>query len=324
MQGLIEVFRKELADAFTGKRFLILFPLILIAGVVSAWVAGGSIKPILTNNGASTSGTIPFVFLQLFTGVPGANNSLPSFQWFVMTLLLPIVGIVLGFDSVNREKSSGTMSRLLAQPIYRDAVINGKFLAGLVTIAIMMTSIVLIVCGLGMHQIGVVPGSDEAVRIFAFLIVSIIYGGLWLALSMLFSVLLDRPATSAMASIAVWIFFAFFASMAASGIANWLVPVPSGSSDVPLQIRNIDTYLTLSRLSPIGLYNEATIFLLEPMARSLHVIPSALSNWMVDNPISFGQSLLIVWSHLVVLIALTVVCFGASYVKFMREEIRST
>ncbi|MBI4296753.1 MAG: ABC transporter permease [Chloroflexi bacterium] len=320
MQGLLVVFRKELSDAFTGKRFLILFPLIFLAGILSAWSAAGSIGPILTNNGASISGTIPFVFLKLFTA---SNGVLPSFKTFII-ILLPIMGIALGFDSVNREKGSGTMSRLLAQPIYRDAVINGKFLAGVVTIAIMMASIVLIVSGIGVRQIGVVPSSEEAARIFAFLIVSIIYGAFWLGLAMLFSILLERPATSAMASIAVWIFFAFFMQMIATGIANFMVPVPEGTSNYTLLIKNIDTELTLNRLSPIGLFNEAGLFLLEPFARSLRVIPPAVANWMVENPISMAQSMLVIWPHLVGIVALTAICFAGSYVKFMREEIRST
>lgn len=32
----------------------------------------------------------------------------------------------------------GTMSKLLSQPIFRDSVINGKFAAGMVIIAVMM------------------------------------------------------------------------------------------------------------------------------------------------------------------------------------------
>ena len=43
----------------------------------------------------------------------------------------------IGFDSINGEFNRRTLSRLLAQPIYRDALLLGKFLAGLVALAIL-------------------------------------------------------------------------------------------------------------------------------------------------------------------------------------------
>ncbi len=322
MKGLIEVFWKELADAFTGKRFLILFPLIMLAGVFSAYVAAQGIKPIAVEGQEGiVNGTIPFVFLQMFTTSSGA---MPSFQTFI-TLLIPIVGIALGFDSINSEKNSGTMSRLLSQPIYRDAVINGKFLAGLTTISIMLTSIVLIIAGLGLRQFGVVPSSEEVMRILLFLLTSIVYGAFWLGLAILFSILLERTATSALASIAVWIFFAFFMSMIAGVIADRAVPgLENDPYNVTLLMKQIETQFAVMRFSPVGLFDEAGYFLLEPFARSLGVIPSWIVAWMIDNPLSVSQSVLLVWPHLVGLVALTAVCFGISYTKFMREEIRST
>jgi ABC-2 type transport system permease protein len=46
----------------------------------------------------------------------------------------------LGFDAINSERTGGTISRILSQPVYRDSVINGKFLAGVITIAIAITN----------------------------------------------------------------------------------------------------------------------------------------------------------------------------------------
>ncbi|NIU58556.1 MAG: ABC transporter permease subunit, partial [Phycisphaerae bacterium] len=81
--------------------------------------------------------------LMLFTS-SGALFSLVQFVAFFG----PLVGLVLGFDTINRERNEGTLSKLLSQPIYRDVVINGKFLAGVVMITVMMVSIVLVITGL--------------------------------------------------------------------------------------------------------------------------------------------------------------------------------
>jgi ABC-2 type transport system permease protein len=91
----------------------------------------------------------------------------------------PLVGLVLGFDTINRERSQGTLSKLLSQPIYRDVVINGKFLAGVVMISIMMVSIVLVITGLGLIVLGIIPGLEEIWRIMIYLIISIIYVSFW-------------------------------------------------------------------------------------------------------------------------------------------------
>jgi len=157
----------------------------------------------------------------------------------------------------------------------------------------------------------------------AFLAVSIVYGAFWLGLAMLFSIFFQRVATSALASIAVWIFFIFFMLMLAGLIANMLVPVDQYSSQQEL-LRNAEVNLMAMRMSPITLFQEAVITLLVPGVRTLGFVTETVAAWMLPNPLSLGQSLLVAWPHLVSLLALTVVCFAISYIRFMREEIRST
>ena len=109
------------------------------------------------------------------------------------------MGIALGFDAINSEKNTGTMSRLVSQPVYRDSVINGKFLAGMATLVIMMTSMILLVSGLAINWLGIFPSSEEVIRLIGFMILSVIYGSFWLGLAILFSIFLQRTATSALA-----------------------------------------------------------------------------------------------------------------------------
>jgi len=82
------------------------------------------------------------------------------------------------------------------------------------------------------------------------------------------------------------------------------------------------------RVSPIMLYQEAVSVLLVPelrtMGQLLQLQTTGVQQWMLPTPLALDQSLLIVWPHMVALLALTAVCFAISYTKFMREEIRST
>jgi ABC-2 type transport system permease protein len=316
MSGMMAIFWKELADHFNSKRFIILSLLIYMAGIATIYVAAQNIRSGITE-------TTQFVFLRLFIV---SGEAIPFSFPFFLSLFIPIVGIALGFDAINSERNSGNLSRILSQPLYRDSVINGKFLAGLVTLAILVTSIVVLVAGMGLRMIGVPPTAEEILRLFAFIIVSIIYGAFWMSLAVLFSVLFGRMATSALASIALWIFFFLFMSMIARAIAGAIVPVDQ-TSTLELIARNDEIYRTISRISPSTLYGETVQVLLLPemgSPSSTLMMISIYAAGMIPSPLRLGQSMLIIWPQLTSLIGLTALCFAISYIKFMREEIRST
>lgn len=316
MSGLAAVFWKELADYFNSKRFIILSLLIYLAGIATIYVAAQNIRTGITEN-------TQFIFLRLFT-VSGEN--LPfSFPVF-LSLFIPIVGIALGFDAINSERTSGNLSRVLSQPLYRDSVVNGKFLAGLVTLSILVAGIVILVGGMGLRMIGVPPTAEEILRLVGFILVSIIYGAFWMALALLFSVSFGRTATSALASIALWIFVFLFVSLIARAIAGAVVPIDQNSS-FDLIARNDEIYRTISRISPSTLYGETVQVLLLPEMgnpSATLMLLNIYAGGMSPTPLSLGQSLLLVWPQLTSLIALTALCFAGSYIKFMREEIRAT
>jgi len=50
---------------------------------------------------------------------------------------------------------------------------------------------------------------------------------------------------------------------------------------------------------------------------------STLAAGRTLSPLPFSQSLLLIWPQLVSIIALAAICFAVSYMRFMREEIRS-
>ena len=319
MQGMMTVFWKELADDLTSKRFLILFLVVLLAVAFPIFISFQAIDAIKEAVAAGTH----FVFLMLFS----PPIDLPFFLNFIflVSILVPLIGIALGFDAINSERTNGTLSRLLSQPIYRDSVINGKFLAGTVTIAIMLTSIVLLVSGFGLNILGIAPSAEEILRLMAFLAIGTIYGAFWLGLAMLFSILFSRVATSSLASMAVWLFFFFYVLMFAGIIANLFAPLDGTQLS---EVKNAEVQLMLLRLSPIHLFQESTAFILGPetmtQVQFLQIRAQAASEFFTPSPLSFGQSLLIVWPYVMSLVALTVICFAVSYAKFMRVEIRST
>jgi len=312
MYGLFAVFWKELADNFGSRRFLLLFILICLIGVFTAYLSSQAImaKPEETPT--------EFLFLRLFTSY---SRSLPSFVSF-LSLFAPLLGIIFGFDAINSEHSRGTISLILSQPLFRDSLINGKFLSGLATIALIFVSILLIVLGLELHMLGILPEGAELSRLAVFFLMSVIYAGFYLSLGILFSVVFRRTTTSALTSIAVWFFFTFFLYMFANVIADYVSPITKEVTEEVI-LKHTQVQNMIMRISPMTLYGETVNVVLNPSVRTLGLVFPAETRELIPTPLSLSQSLMIVWPQIVTLIALMLICFAISYVVFMKQEIRS-
>ncbi len=242
MVGTYKVFMKELTDHLSSKRFYIIFLIIYLLGFSTAREGIQSvISQIKRTQGQN-------VFLQLFTSYTG---TIPPFI-SIIAFFGPIIGFVLSFDAINREFSTGTIGNILSQPVHRDSVINGKFLAGSAVVALIFGSITSFVLGLGILNFSTVPTVDEILRILTFTMLNIIYLSMWVAFGLLYSVYFRREGTSALASIATWLFFTLFIYMLAEAASNL----------------GVSPFL-IQRFSPSFLYIEAASVLMFPKLRIL-------------------------------------------------------
>jgi ABC-2 type transport system permease protein len=308
--GLWAVVAKEMADHLSSMRMVILEVLIVLAALGTMYAA--------THNIQQTTSQDQFLYLRLFTT---AQSPLPAFV-SLLAFFIPLVSIALAFDAVNGEFSRRTMSRILAQPIYRDALLLGKFLAGLFTLALVCTAIWLLIFGMGILGLGVAPGGEEVARSLMFLLATIFYGGIWLALALVFSVVFRQSATAALASIAAWLFFTVFWGIVAGVLAQTLSPITYGFPQEVLAQANLQ--LGLSRVSPNTLYAESMVALLNPEVRSLGILlTSQMDGAVMGAPLPFGQSVLLIWPEITGLIAITILLFALAYVLFQRQEIRA-
>jgi ABC-2 type transport system permease protein len=304
------VFWKELADHFSSRRFMILVAIILLSGLWATYATGQAIR--------QNTDTVPsqYAFLLLMTSSGESLFSLATFLGFFG----PLVGITLGFDSISGEYARGTLSRVLSQPIYRDSFINGKFLAGLTTVAVLWGSILLLVIGLGITLLGFPPNAEELWRMLIFTVIGVLYVGFWLALAMLFSLLFQKTVTAALASLSIWLFLTLFIAVASSGIAALIVP---DATTPEALARQSDVENVISRISPSTLYSESVGILLNPAARVFGMALQSQAEGILPTPLALEQSLTLIWPHITTMFGLVFVCFGISYISFMRAEIRA-
>jgi ABC-2 type transport system permease protein len=309
--GMSVVFFREMFDHLTSARMLVLQFLVIVFGAGVVYFAAEQIR--------NTTAEDPFLFLRLFAP-PG--QSLLSFV-LVISILVPIMAIGLGFDSVNGEYNRRTMSRILAQPIYRDALLFGKFLAGLGTLTICLVTLWLLVIGFGLIRLGIPPGAEEIGRLLMFLLITIAYAGVWLALSILLSVVFRSTATAALVALGLWLFLSLLWPALAQMLGEVISP-----SDIRFATLGLPTPDTLawqqglSRVSPGTLYGEAVVAMLNPDAQSMTTLLAQFQG-RIGSPLPFDQSIIQAWPQIVSLIAGMILLYVVGYVVFQRQEVRA-
>jgi ABC-2 type transport system permease protein len=309
--GLGTVVAKETADHLSSARMRILEALVFLTALYAAYLAIQAIR--------QTIGESPFLFLRLLTMT---EDPLPFSFIGLLGFLIPLVAIALAFDSVNGEFNRRTLSRVLAQPIYRDALLLGKFLGALLSLTIALVALWLLVLGLGLLLLGLPPSTEEMVRMLGFLVATIAYGGVWLALAMLFSVLFRAPATAALAALGTWLLFSLFWSIITPIVTSLIAGPPEGI--LGPRLIYLDVQQIIDRLSPNTLYAETALALLQPATRALGpVLLSQLEGAVLGAPLPVTQSFVLIWPQLTGLIAATILIYAIAYVLFQRQEIRA-
>ena len=312
-QGVGTVALKELSDHLTSARMIVLGLLILLVAFASLYGAIDKLR--------ETTAEDPFLLLKLFTV---DRAPLPSFVG-ILGFLIPIVAIGLGFDAINGEHNRRTLSRILAQPIYRDALLMGKFLAGLATLGVMLVCLWLLVIGFGLVLLGVPPGGEEIARSLVFLFVALAYCGVWLGLAVFLSIVFRSAATAALVALGAWLFLTLIWPMMAQFLGQLISP-----PDIRYQLLGLPTPGTvewqqiLQRLSPNQLFGECVLAVLSPATRALGPIyVEQLQGAVMGSGLPLGQSLLIAWPQIVGLVAGMIVMFVIGYIAFQRQEVRA-
>lgn len=313
-RGVGIVFGKEYADHLSSARMRIIEALMVVVAVFVVWVAVSDLKEQVSQDS--------FLFLRLFTYAPRGSKPLAE----LLMYLIPLVAIGLGFDSINGEFNRRTMSRILSQPIYRDALLIGKFLAGVATLGTGLMALWLLVMGGGLLVLGVPPSSEEVLRGVAFLLAATAYGGVWLAVALLTSVLFRSAATSALTALGLWLFFSFLWPEIAPTLFRAFAPAINSVDEA---VSVIEAGTAFMRISPNILFQGIWPVLFSPDQFSeLHLVQFELNPRLAQRVVpgaaaSLGESLVTAWPYFTVMVASAIVLFTITYVAFQRQEVRA-
>ena len=307
--SVITIARKEFFDHLISRKFLLVFVILLVVAVV------GILTGISDYNSAISAYNYHQKTASPESGAQSAADLMmktkPSvlLVFYQMGLLFEmigaILGIAMGFDLVTKEKESRSLKILLAHPVYRDQVINGKALGGAAAIVLAL-GITMAISGAILLLSGIMPEPSDlpAILLFCAATFLLIFGLFSIAIFM--STICEESGRALVYTLIVFVMlYAFIPSVIQSpividraiGTAPEMPQVDTGAIQKAMESGNKeeadrlqkqmkeawDTYdqqnneyfkkemdwINLEYLfSPVNNYEKISIFLTNPKARS--------------------------------------------------------
>jgi ABC-2 type transport system permease protein len=320
--------KKEFLDIIGEKKFMLIFATLLIVILVSAYQGGLSYSesqsatgsftiPSGQGGGRSGNATGPIMVL-------GSAQSLSRSLESMITnfsLVGGVLAIAISFDTINNERQRGSLKTMLSYPIYRDSIVYGKYLGGL--LAVIMVSTVTFIGGMGLFisVTGIQMTADTVIRLAMFFGVSLVYMAIFLAIGLLLSIVFPSPSTSLLASMIVWLASIQLIPNIGYAIGQILYPVRmtfsgTGGPSFTQQTGFTTLRAIISGLSPSTAYENIVNSVLT--TSSLQFTSGAPT----VTSISVMNALMTSLPSLLYFVGLLVAIFAAAYIVFMKQEIR--
>jgi len=306
--GMWTIAKKEIIDHLTSVRFIIIFAVLAILILCSAY-----------------EGVQHYFKEGSEMLIPGQSAFLAVFTWGItekIAVVGSLLGIAIGFAAISQERDSGSLITLLTHPVFRDSVINGKLIAGACALTFASFTAIALALTTVITLTGVAPTGDEAARLLTFMVISGLYMVMWLGVSMLFSVVMRETTSSLLASIITWLISTNLIHSIASLIASIVAPL-GGGIITPHRAgwkRHFEVMRAITRFSPTCCYRDVARSVLgSPFRGGLVIIETGKP---VPAPPSLLECLSQSWPEITAILVVLAASFAASYLLFMKQEIR--
>jgi|YelNatPaOPRAMG01_1025707.scaffolds.fasta_scaffold27852_3 ABC-2 type transport system permease protein len=306
MEKALIVARKEIAENLKSIRYWAIIGLFVLLYIASTYAIGFAVRGF---RGLAIGGRARTV-LQLSNQVVNA-----------LTYIAPLLGIALGFGAIAAEREKGTIRLVLARPIYRDDLINGKLIAAvaLIVLAIALSTALAVPLAVAMQNVNVT--SEDFTRLALLVLPATLLALAFYALSLFASVYAGRSSHALVVSLVLWIFFTFILPIIAAFIAFQILGPPPA---IPFNAtrpfgqglpRQLQEYFTR--------YNQvvSSIQLVSPTAR-FSSLASALFALRPQSDVyeELATALARRWIDVAVLATYIAVFLIASYIVFLRRQ----
>jgi len=189
MKPIFVIAKKEFSENLRSMRFIVLFGIFVVMLLLAAY------------QGAQAYQTELKSYNDMMTGYQGSGYSvkidmpkpsiLTAFNYLIsgasVAIIGAIIGIIVGFDAVSGERERGTLKFLLTQPLFRDTLINGKFLGFISLIFVVVLTSLIICIGVIGSTTGEFPDGDDLLRVTLFGLITFLYMLAFVVIGMFFS-----------------------------------------------------------------------------------------------------------------------------------------
>jgi ABC-2 type transport system permease protein len=319
-----DVARKEVSDSFNSRKFLIILALFTLFSLASVWMGINNYQNQLQDfrSGGGWAPEKPSL-VDIFE---------PMFS-FNMPLAAGIMALLLSYDAVSKEREEGTIELLLSYPVYRDEVINGKFIANLFILSLALLFAYGATSGLAVYMTGKIPGINVLIRLSFIWIGTIVYMAFFMALGSMFSTIFRSSWRSLLAGVIVLLLSVatpFIAGFAANQIYQY---DPTQQSTAVME-RRVTEHGNVAIEEPDS--NEITreevmakreqfqdkVSRISPSNSYMNYVNTIMAN-SIDSEIepTVSQSIDTAIGYLIFLLSQTFMMFTASYAVFMRQDL---
>jgi len=300
---------KELSDAVRSKRLWALMAVLLMLYGMMVFVLGfGRVQVTVGEKGEVRQAMTIDPLTQILLGLSASIG-----------FVAPLVGLALGYDAISGEREKGTIRLLLARPIFRDQVINGKALGALATIALALGLSTLILVGLSSALLGATLDLDLVCRVTLYVLLAILLSFVYYSLSLLVSALTRRASRSLMISLLLWMVFTFVIPLVGFLVATAVVgpmPPPENEEAYMEWVKKVaDISSTINAVTPNTHFSEVADKLLtarttvKEFAERIEAIPETVADVLFHG-----------WVNIAALVLYTAIPYAISYAVFTASE----
>jgi len=303
MPGLSLIIRKEISDAVSNRTFLLSLGVLIFILLFSGYAAGIQFQQYISWGIYDTTGPYLTVIAYL---VPNIN------------LLGALVAVVYGFNSINKERTEGSLKVMLSYPIFRDQVMLGKLLAGLFIISIVTVVSFTISLGVFLWFSNILLKPDMILRYSIFTLLTILLLSGWLGISMLLSQVFKDPKTTLLIMFLVVgllnsNLFSYVGQILSHIVYGSAYYLSNGVVEYNPQLGALSTfiyYLPPPQGYQIVSYNIAMPYTYTFIGNQMVYSPNELWNVFVNYVYSIG-----------ILIVVPILTFVGNYLLFTRKDI---
>ncbi|UGV41204.1 ABC transporter permease [Methanococcoides orientis] len=225
--------KKEFFDSVKSRSFAIVFGIFLVLMLTSSISGVNQYNEDLQSYQETMASFESMKDSVLFLSFPEPDLISVLFGNIVSNIAVmgAILAIMLGYNAISGEKERGNLKLLLSYPLYRDDVINGKFLGKIAVLVMTLIITALISVSVALIM-GLVPTGDDIIKLMLFMAVSIVYLVTFLGISIFFSTVSKNETSSMLNSFMFWIVSAILITSVSGLVADAMVSDGQGSNSV--------------------------------------------------------------------------------------------